>query len=320
MKKERKYILVIAALLIISSIVVFVCAKDVPGKATAKGSAMTIAYLAKRWFYYWVASSYATRGLDALSANLGDFILMNPSPQDPIVLDLIRFFVSLLQPFYVLAISITGFYLILVSSTPSGRNKAKSMLVKLFISLALISLAPQIMTITLYMTENITSSVLGQADIAYYTYTLNKVIEGLKKLHMWSCLINVELGYYAFLPLFFLVWGTYLMLILRYLAVLLWIILLPLSIFLYSFDFTKNIGRNMLEQTILWSSLQIFNAVVVAVAAIAMISKEPGFMYIQFSVAGFLWNFGFDLILLVGVFSLVLTPALMLIWFRNFLP
>ncbi|OYT54685.1 MAG: hypothetical protein B6U72_01765 [Candidatus Altiarchaeales archaeon ex4484_2] len=271
MKKERRYVLVIAALLILSFIVVFVCAGDYPGKSAAKGVAKTTVYVVKRLVYYLAASGYATRGLDALSANLGDFILMNPSPQDPIVLDLIRFFVSLLQPFYVLAISITGFYLILVSSSPSGRNKAKSMLVKLFISLVLISLAPQIMTITLYITENITSSVLGQADIAYYTYTLNKVIEGLKKLHIWSCLINVELGYYAFLPLFFLVWGTYLMLILRYLAVLLWIILLPLSIFLYSFGFTKNIGRNMLEQTILWSSLQIFNAVIVAVAAIAIL-------------------------------------------------
>jgi len=304
----------LAALLAAASMAVFVCAADTPGEAFSKNFPTAVVYITKRILYYNIASGYATRGVDILSDNLADFILMNPSPKDPMVLDLTRFFVSLLQPFYLLAISITGFYLLLVSSSPAGRNKAKSTLIKLVISLVLISLSPQIMSIALDITENITSSVLGQADIAYYSYALNRVIDGLRSLHKWSCLISIEMGYYTFLPLFFVVWGTYLMLLLRFFAVVLWIILLPLSIFLYSFTFTKNIGRNMLEQTILWSSMQILNAVVVAVAAIGMMFKPPGFMNIEFMFLEF------DFLYFVGAFSLVLSPALMLMWFRNFLP
>ncbi|OYT27687.1 MAG: hypothetical protein B6U97_00805 [Candidatus Altiarchaeales archaeon ex4484_96] len=287
---------------------------DSPGQAFAKNVPDTLTFLLKRVLYYTVAFNYASRGLDVLSSSLEEFILMNPSPQHPVVLDIIRFFVSLLQPFYVLAISITGFYLIFVSSSPAGRNKAKSTLIKLVFSLVIISLTPQVMTIALYTTENITSSILGQADISYYTYALNEAMNTLQWIHLWASLINIEMGYYSFLPPFFIVWGTYVMLTLRFIAVLLWIVMFPLAVFLYSFTFTKNIGRNMLEQTILWSSMQIFNALLVAVAAIGMISKEPGFMHIQALISGI------DIILIAGVFSLVVAPALMLIWFRNFLP
>jgi len=272
-------------------------------------------HLIKRILYSLIAADYATEYLYILTNNLETFILMNPPPNNPIILDVIRFFVSLLQPFYILAIVITGFYLILLSSSPSGRTKAKSTILKLIISLTLISLTPYILKILFFLTKNIAESILAQSNVEYFKFAFNAVIDKLKLAHQVAALINIEFGYYTFLPMFLTVWGIYIILILRYMALILWIIFFPVAIFLYSFNFTKNIGRNILEQTILWSFLQVFNALIIATATVCMISKPHGFMDLQIFM-----GYGIDILMVVGVIGLGLAPAVMLVWFRNFLP
>ncbi len=313
MKTIVKYSLVAAALITAA----IVTEASSPGAQFAEEFPELMIYLAKRFAYIYLAVDYGTTGLDALAANLEKFVLLNPDPNQPIILDIIRFFVSILQPFYVLAITVTGFYWIFASASPAGRAKAKSTLIKLFVSLTLISFTPIIMYIFLDLVHNIASSVLAQSDVSYFTTSLVSMVDKLKYAHWFFTFIDIEFGYFFWLPIFLTVWGLYIILLLRFFAVILWIVFLPVSIFLYSFNFTKTMGRNMLEQTILWSVLQILNAVIIAVTTIGLRSRPtPSFMQIDVLMI----TYNIDALLIMGIMFLMIAPILMLVWFRNFLP
>jgi len=76
-----------------------------------------------------------------------------------------------------------------------------------------------------------------------------------------------------------LIIGLYGFMSLRYIMLMIWTILFPVSIFLASFRMTRGIGRNMIEQTIFWSILQVFYAVSIDVIAVGFKILPAGFNY-----------------------------------------
>jgi len=77
-----------------------------------------------------------------------------------------------------------------------------------------------------------------------------------------------------------MIWGLAVYFVLRFAIISLFIMVFPLSVLLYSFETTKAVGRNMLEQTIMWIFLQVFNAVVVVAIAMCIIQMQPGLLTI----------------------------------------
>lgn len=303
----------------------------------SKMSMSEIMHFAKRTIYAVYSLKESREDIGYLLANLEDILLMNPDPQSPDVKDPLGFFIMMLYPLYVLAIALTAFYLLLVSGTPPGRAKAKSLLVNFTAGMVVISLSPLIMEAVIGLSVKTTESILSQTDVEILTSNMAAVFGSsewdsfcpLCIAHFFLTFVEVELGYYTFIPFFIVVWGALVVFIIRFLAVTLWIILFPVAVFLYSFDLTKDLGRNMLEQLILWTMLQAFNASIVVAAALCLIQKPVGFMSVSFQLPALPAEAGIgteptmvmlDFIPFMACILITLAPLFMLRLFRNFLP
>jgi len=73
--------------------------------------------------------------------NLPYFLLNDPRPESPDISSVSRYFISFLEPLYVMAILLTGIYLLFFSGTPQGRVRAKSMLISLIMGMVVISVS-----------------------------------------------------------------------------------------------------------------------------------------------------------------------------------
>ncbi len=227
--------------------------------------------------------------------DLEKYLLENPDLDNSEVSSLISYFITILEPLYVAAIIIIGLYLIFFSTSPLGRAKAKSSLLRLILSLILISITPTIIKLLFSLSNGITQSVLSFApsnaielhlsSISYSLYLIQNI--GIADIPTTIPFILFSL---------FLTIGAFLILILRYLLVILLTALFPLAIFFFSFKPTKKIGQILLSQLFFW----IFLPVSFAVALVAIALGENLFHY----VIAELWNFA-----LAGTLALILSPV-----------
>ena len=109
-----------------------------------------------------------------------------------------------------------------------------------------------------------------------------------------------------------MIFALYGFLALRYVMLMVWVILFPLSLFLSSFELTRGLGRNMIEQTVFWTILQIFYAVTIDVIAVGFMILPTGFDYfgLGFHFGGGLFFISF--FSLAAAVLLMLTPILVL--------
>jgi len=275
-------------------------------------------YALKRWRYHARAMKFVNQDKEALLTNLQGFIEMNPSFRDPDILSVMRFFIDFLMPFYVLAIIITGIYIMFVSASPESRANAKSVFKRLIVTMLLISISPTIMQLLLFLSGSLTRALLSMADITMVTASLDELVDTLASMHGWAAALFVDYAVLLFAPMLFLIWGLLAIFALRYIAIVMFGILLPLSIFLYSFHFTRDLGRNILEQTISWSFLQVLNALIIIVINAVLATRSPGFMTLK---VGLGWlGYTLDLPLIMGCFAIMAAPLFMMTIFRNYLP
>ena len=198
-----------------------------------------------------------------LCDNFSRFILMNPDPTNPGIVNIMTSLVHIVQPLYLMAIISIGAYLVFMSGSPSGRAKAKGMIPRLIIGMAILGTCPFWIKRLLNLSHHFAELILAQVDVSILTdQMMNSMYNGWRFLFSFT-FFDIESGYFILVPLILLLWGTYFVLVLRYLMVVLWISVFPLTIFLYSFGFTEDIGRNMMEQTLLWTFLQAFYAILV---------------------------------------------------------
>ncbi len=274
-------------------------------------------WFVKRSLYAFTSLDYSKEDMGFIVNNLSDLILLNPDAQGSEVQNGLGFILGLIQPLYVLSIAATAFYLIFVTGSPSGRAKAKSLMKDLVVGMIIISLSSLLLEALLNFSATATDAVLKQTDISVVTDNLQIVFGSpsdksvtdvavnsllsessmgllgdstampdylmshsctLCLMHLMATFVEIELGYYTFLPFMLMIWGLGVYFFLRFAMVTLWLILFPLSILLYSFETTKSVGRNMLEQTIMWIFIQVFNAVIVVAIALCIIQSKPGYM------------------------------------------
>jgi hypothetical protein len=351
-----------------------------------------------------------------LLLNLESYVLLNPSPLDPSVHNVMKFFIFNLQVAFILAIAATALYIVFASGTPKKRANAKSMIGRLVVGMLLVSVSPYIMNLFLDFTSGMTATILNQADskVAATVYTdllwqtywpsvviimmpmighsiegwthhavtdvirnnyrvastadsrRDEIIEGLLSQGFPEAEMADEAGRmmseqdkiirqadvsmsseekkaaknmakgtkwgnfeffldnakvaprpeqtFAFLMAeMALVFGIYGFLALRYIMLMVWTVLFPVSLFLSSFELTRGIGRNMIEQTIFWSILQIFYAITIDVIAVGFVILPKGFDYfglgLQFAGINIFFISFFSI---AAAILLMLTPILVL--------
>jgi len=296
--KNKKIAKGAISLLIIFSLLTTVIAITVPtpdlslkGILLSKTAGQTSWWL-KRTIYAFVSLDYSKEDFGFIIDNLSDLILINPDAKGTEVMGGLHFFLSLIQPLYLLTITVTAFYLIFISGSPSGRAKAKSLMGSLILGMIIISLSPVLLSALANFSAITTKAIMGQADVSVVTDNLQNVFGApenmpdymashtctLCLMHWMATFTEIELGYYTFLPFMIMIWGLGVYFFLRFAMITLWMMIFPLSMLLYSFETTKAVGRNMLEQTIMWIFLQIFNAVVIIAITLCIIQSQPGIM------------------------------------------
>lgn len=187
--------------------------------------------------------------------------------RSPLVAGIENLFIRMLQPFYALAILATGLYLLLVSGSPSGRANAKATLVKLVLGLGLITLTLPIMETLLETSHYIASALIAAPGIEYIGGRVSAdmfmdVAAYFTRLFLTITYFDTNMG----LPFLAAVAGpplaVLMILCIRYYLIILFTILFPFSVLLYSFIGTRRIGRILLAQTLLWIFMPVIEAVV----------------------------------------------------------
>ncbi len=249
-------------------------------------------------------------GIITMAADVRDFfyslydnmlLLILANPPMNAVRGFMGFFINMLQPFYILAIILLGFQLIFISSSPEERAEIKTLFGWFLASLMLISLSPYLLLLLMDISMMLTTLILGIADpnlgihaIKGGTDVLFNTFEVLNWIHMTGGVEILVLNFGLLLLLYF-------MLILRYLMVGFWGILFPVTIFLYSIEPFRDMGRDMFTQTIMWIFMQVawaigLIAIAVSFAGIQEIYPQFPLMYIY--LASFFLFFASPMIML----------------------
>lgn len=275
---------------------------------------------------------------DMFYNNIEEGVLSNPS-LSPGVENVMGIFIGLLQPIYILAIVLTALYILFMQSSIEGRAKAKSLLSKLIISLAVISLSLPILTASIAISESLTDTILTLVDLEMIEEILHDGIYGSWCLMTRIGIVHSELALAFYSILFSLgMWGPYMVIGLRHIMLVFLFMLFPISITLYSFSLSRGIGRRMLELTIVFLFIQVFMAVTILAISIGTYinpddipglqvperSCVPPLMPVLGQVFYFIGEGKTDamsfLIGTVGHILFMIAPLMALRWFKGFLP
>lgn len=204
---------------------------------------------------------------DATYTNIDESLLNDPPLTDPKIEGFINFFIFLLQPVFVFGIISVGFYLIFFSGSPRGRSKAKSMLLKLIIGMAIISLSVEIIQLMLNTSNTITSEILKQYT-GDFTSMHKATIDYFQSQMTRFMLIDVAISIpFLILTVLFSI-AVFAVLLLRYLLIILLAVIFPVAVFFSFFYLTESIGRILLKQLLFWIFLPVGYAIALIVIAV----------------------------------------------------
>ncbi len=238
-------------------------------------------------------------------SSLQSTIVANPPLYHSLIYGPLSSIIALLEPIYILSILACGFYLILVAGSPKGRARAKSLLPKLMASMVLVTLSPYILELILSASGELTKDLFSLASSSgnIFLETFTYLTQEFAK----KSTLSLEGGHLFLVSAILMTLSIFTMITLRYLLITLLIIIFPLAIFLYFLDFTKSIGRKLLEQTFIWSFAQGAMALIFIVANLGIT----------------LLNLSGTLKILAGLGAsilLVISPLILFLIVRRFLP
>ncbi len=208
---------------------------------------------------------------DSVYRNLPTLILANPTMES--ISPGLRFFFSLVIPFYILGILLTSIYLLFLSGSPAGRSMAKGNLLRLIYSLVLISLSPFLLNLLFLLSSSATSYVMNLVDIETGVDIIEGATDGfydmIIRMFSWYVLAEGAAGWFAgVLTISYYV--LYLLLVGRVVFVTMLGMMMPLMIFLYSFYSTKGLGKTLFRQLLFLTFIQIIWGLTLVAFAIAV--------------------------------------------------
>lgn len=283
---RRKKILFAALVLSTIALITIVTAAKAPSRLpffgwlvseVVKGGRKVLIIFSARIVHYFYLSVFD---------NMPSLILANPPLWS--IKHYIGFFVNILQPFYVFAIMLTGAYLIFFSQSPGSRAQAKYLLGKFVVGLALISVSPLLVNVIYYASETLATQIMNLADPALATGALRAGVDQMYGYFNTLTAYHRNGGIELFLLETVLLMMVYIILVMRYVMVGILGVLLPVTIFLYSWHTTRHVGKMLLEQTIVWVFMQVGWAVGIVVIAVSLNlfpAAVPAYMDMVFQLA-----------------------------------
>lgn len=234
--------------------------------------------IAKQWILWQSIDLYDF--LDKITVQLREYITANPPMQD--IKRVQAFFIGLMQPFFILGIVLSAAYILLYSESPRGRAKAKAVLIRLIYAMVLVSLSPLIIGLILGFSAGLAGTILDYTDVDYAGQMIH-----FGSLHMRDVFSDLTMIHRTGGVELLLLWETFMLIMnfviaMRYLLVILWSIMFPVSILLFSFTPTKRIGKKFLHQTFLWIFVQVGWAIAILLinaSAKGMDAVMPGYPY-----------------------------------------
>lgn len=240
-----------------------------------------------------------------------DLVKMNPDPLDPGFSRIMGYLTTVVGALYFVAIVSFGIYLIYFSGSPGGRSTAKAMIRSSFIGMIFVILSPYIIGFILSFSHDRTNDILNlwpgnpMSALGGGDGRLNAVDYFASRFEGFSW-ASLEGSLPFMLILLIIVAGTLGVVMLRYLAVSFFMLVLPLTIFFYSFHPTRGVGRRMLEQTLLWTFSQVAEAMaLVLVAYVVSFTPESDVRIIT---------------VITGAFVILIVPLAIVGFFRDFIP
>ncbi len=205
--------------------------------------------------HHWVMTSGTS-----FARNVDTLLIFNPSPaNNPGISSLMRLIIRVVQPLYILVIIGIALYLLFMSGSPKGRTRAKQTLQRVIISMIAFTLSPLLLSLLLQTSQSLTEAAFNITGVPPITEILTASFHGAWVVIAWLSMPNYAVGSnpwaYTF---YFMAWFPYMLVSVRSIVLTLLEIVFPLSILLYSFNYTKGIGKGMLEQTMAWTFLQFF--------------------------------------------------------------
>ncbi|ODS42924.1 MAG: hypothetical protein MSIBF_06595 [Candidatus Altiarchaeales archaeon IMC4] len=220
--------------------------------------------------------SVGQEAIDSFYLNFKDMIKLSPSIPDRPETDgtkrLMLFFVHVLQPIFVIAIIFVGVYIIFASASIKGRAKAKGVLTNLLLGMLLIGLSPFILKAMAFTSHYMASAVLEPTINVHLEDVYATTLKGWLFVLKYDAAKQINPEYalvYGFMAVI-LATGPMMVMAIRYIVVVFFSVIFPITLFLYFFKPTRGIGRTMLEQTILWNFISVIEALMLVIALYAV--------------------------------------------------
>jgi hypothetical protein len=245
------------------------------GEATAQREKVNLEFRGTyiQIVYYLLYGSFLGKqtgsGLLAMYENLEGMVLMNPPIAYKMIYQTIRYFIMILEPIYVTAFLFVCVYLIFMSGSPTGRTKAKSLLPMLIASIVVISLSYQILMVLFTASNELCTGVIDAGNVKMGALFLD-TINDLVRFFSAATVTSFDGGLTFMLLIFSLTFGLVTMLTLRYVILLFFTMIFPIGIFFYTIGGLRSIGRVIIEQTVLWTFVQVAITLIIATTSIGV--------------------------------------------------
>ena len=208
-------------------------------------------------------------GLLEMYENLEGMVLINPPLNYKMIYQTIRYFIIILEPIYVTAFLFVCVYLIFLSGSPTGRTRAKSMLPILIASIVAISLSYQILMVLFNASSELCTGIIDAGKVEMGSLFLD-TINDLVRFFSAATITSFDGGLTFMVMIFTLTFGLITMLALRYVVLLFFTMIFPIGIFFYTIPELRNMGRVIIEQTILWTFVQVAITLIIATSSIGV--------------------------------------------------
>ena len=273
------------------------------------------------YFREQAAANYARLVSERIGSlrNINGLILDNPTVYQQDTQRVMDYFISMLQPLYITIIIVIGMYLIFFSGSPAGRARAKSSLFLALFAIGLITVSPHMLMLFFSISKSISLLVLSLAPVdteGPFIHAADYMIGKGKYIMSHEAddySMGDERGGLPILLVTYAIFETILLLLkLRFYLVAVLAMVMPFTITLYAFIPTRNLGKLLAEQTILWTLTQVAMAIVLIVIAIGINMTDS---ITSFTVTEYL-RFIMEI---AGLMMLIITPVFFVKTFRGFM-
>ncbi len=243
-----------------------------------------------------------------------NLLLLNPNPMSQGVMSITKYFIAMLGPIFVLVIIGSAVYMIFFSGSPSIRSKIKAIIPGVIAAMFLVMLSPHILNVLFYLSEQLFMGVISQGPVNPMGVLLpakeeinpiDYLMSNFDKITWYSGEGSAPFLYVSLLILVMLL----MVVIARYLVISLFVMVFPLTLFLYFFLPTRKTGKRIMEQTLIWIFLQVIEAITMISVVTIIIIFSP-----------FLAQEVLVVLELGAILALIAIPVASVLFFRDFLP